>query len=79
MSTSSNLVRQSGLTWVDTNSTPECTNRCVESHYQVRHQPAPTQSDNPYSYLHGAELDAKINETVEWWLNKQGLTHEQAL
>ena len=78
MSTSSNLLRQCGLTRVDTDSTTECTKRCNTSD-QVNCQPAPTQADTPYSHLYGEELDAKINETVEWWLAKKGLTREQAL
>ena len=34
--------------------------------------------NGPYSQLTGAALDALINETVAWWLAKQGLTKEQA-
>ena len=72
-------MRQSGLTWVGINSNPVCTNECVEAPDKVHCQPAPTQADIPYSHLQGAELMEKVNEIVEWWLAKKGLTREQAL
>ena len=38
-----------------------------------------TKLDNPFRHIHGAELEAIVEDIISRWLKKTGLTREEAL